>query len=126
MVVNVNETQRLGIKFGHFEVHLLFGTKSQLYTLPETNSSPLRMDGWNTSFLLGPGLFSGAMLVSGRVLILLCFERCGRWYNDEPLDSSPSYTTTYPTGVICRLYRGFYRIYNKGAPYCIVTYNHWS
>jgi len=25
------------------------------------------MDGWNTSFLLGPGLFSGAMLVSGRV-----------------------------------------------------------
>ena len=66
------------------------------------------------------GLFSGAMLVSGRVLILLCFETCGRWYNDEPLDSSPSDTTTYPTGVICRLYRGFYRIYNKGAPYCIV------
>ena len=30
-------------------------------TLPETNSSPLKMDGWNTTFLLGPGLFSGAM-----------------------------------------------------------------
>ena len=40
------------------------------YTLPETNSSPLKMDGWNTTFLLGPGLFSGAkMLVSGRVLL---------------------------------------------------------
>ena len=26
------------------------------------------MDGWNTSFLLGFGLFSGAMLLSGRVL----------------------------------------------------------
>ena len=25
------------------------------------------MDGWNTTFLLGFGLFSGAMLVSGRV-----------------------------------------------------------
>ena len=29
-------------------------------TLPETNSSPLKMDGWNTTFLLGFGLFSGA------------------------------------------------------------------
>ena len=28
-------------------------------TLPETNSSPLKMDGWKMSFLLGPGLFSG-------------------------------------------------------------------
>ncbi len=38
-------------------------------TLPETNSSPLQMDGWNTTFLLGFGLFSGAkMLVSGRVV----------------------------------------------------------
>ena len=33
-------------------------------TLPETNSSPLKMDGWNTTFL---PLFSGATLVSGRV-----------------------------------------------------------
>ena len=23
------------------------------YTLPETNSSPLKMDGWNTTLLLG-------------------------------------------------------------------------
>ncbi len=29
-------------------------------TLPETNSSPLKMAGWNTTFLLGFGLFSGA------------------------------------------------------------------
>ncbi len=29
-------------------------------TLLETNSSPLKMDGWNTTFLLGFGLFSGA------------------------------------------------------------------
>ena len=36
-------------------------------SLLETNSSPLKMDGWNTTFLLGPGLFSGAMLVSERV-----------------------------------------------------------
>ena len=29
-------------------------------TLPETNSLPLKMDGWNTTFLLGFGLFSEA------------------------------------------------------------------
>ena len=40
-------------------------------TLPETNSSPLKMDGWNTSIVsFWDGLFSVAMLVSGRVLVL--------------------------------------------------------
>ncbi len=28
-------------------------------TLPETNSSPLKMDGWNTTFLLGRPIFRG-------------------------------------------------------------------
>ena len=39
-------------------------------TLPETNSSPLKIDGLKTTFLLGFGLFSGvnSLLVSGRVL----------------------------------------------------------
>ena len=38
-----------------------------LTTLPETNSSPLKMDGWNTNrFLLGPGLFSVAFAASFR------------------------------------------------------------
>ena len=36
-------------------------------TLPETNSSPLKMDGWNTTFLLGRPIFRGELLVSGRV-----------------------------------------------------------
>ena len=37
-------------------------------TLPETNSSPLKMDGWNTILSYWGCLFSGAkMLVSGRV-----------------------------------------------------------
>ncbi len=37
-------------------------------TLPETNTSHLKMDGWKMiHFLLGPGLFSGALLVSGSV-----------------------------------------------------------
>ena len=35
-------------------------------TLPETNCLPLEMDGWNTIFLLGFGLFSGAFAVSFR------------------------------------------------------------
>ena len=34
--------------------------------LPETNSLHLKIDGWNTSFLLGPGLFSEAFAVSFR------------------------------------------------------------
>ena len=41
----------------------------QVSTLPETNSSHLEMDGWNTSFLLGWPIFRGELLVSGRVYI---------------------------------------------------------
>ena len=35
-------------------------------TLPETNSSPLKNCGWETTFLLGPGPFSGVFAVSFR------------------------------------------------------------
>ena len=41
-------------------------TGPQIVTLPETNKSHLKIDGWNTSFFLGPGLFSGAFAVSLR------------------------------------------------------------
>ena len=34
---------------------------------------PLKMDGWNTTFLLGFGLFSGDMLVSGREIFFFVF-----------------------------------------------------
>ncbi len=37
------------------------------HTLPETNKSHLKMDGWNTSFLLGRPMFRGELLVLGRV-----------------------------------------------------------
>ncbi len=43
-------------------------------TLPETNSLHLEMDGWNTSVRtvsFWDGLFSAAMLVSGRVYIAI-------------------------------------------------------
>ena len=38
-------------------------------TLPETNSSHLKIGGWKMNFPLGPGLYSGAnlLLVSARV-----------------------------------------------------------
>ena len=36
-------------------------------TLPETNSLHLKVDGWNIVVSFWDGLFSGAMLVSGRV-----------------------------------------------------------
>ena len=38
--------------------HLLTGMILQAFTLPETNSSPLKMDGWKISFQ--DGLFGGA------------------------------------------------------------------
>ena len=31
----------------------------QVFTLPETKRSPLKMDGWNTTFLLGRPIFRG-------------------------------------------------------------------
>ena len=43
--------------------HQFFGG----FTLPETNSSHLKMDGWKTIVSFWEGLFSGAMLVLGRV-----------------------------------------------------------
>ena len=42
-----------------------------MVTLPETNSLPMKMDGWNTTFLLGKPIFRGELLVSGRVVILV-------------------------------------------------------
>ena len=40
------------------------------YTLPETNSLLLKIDGWNTNFFFGCHLFRCELLVSGRVSIL--------------------------------------------------------
>ena len=40
-------------------------------TLPETKIA-LGNGGWETTFLLGPGLFSGAMLVLGRTFDMFC------------------------------------------------------
>ena len=53
------------------------GIVSILITLPETNSLPLKMDGWNTTFLLGFSLFSGAFAVSFREGFLN-IHRCHR------------------------------------------------
>ncbi len=52
-------------------LHQTFGnlrTKEEIITLPKTNSSHLNMDGWNTIVSFWDILFSGAMLVSGRVI----------------------------------------------------------
>jgi len=39
-----------------------------MFTLPGTSELHLKMDGWNTIVAFWEGVFSGAMLVSGRVL----------------------------------------------------------
>ena len=47
---------------------LLVRMRFKMATLPETNSSLLKMDGWNTSFLCGARpIFRCELLVSGRV-----------------------------------------------------------
>ena len=43
------------------------GPKFNQLTLPETNSSPLKIDGWKTTFLLGKPIFRGELLVLGSV-----------------------------------------------------------
>ena len=45
--------------------------QAQQVTLPETNSSHLKMDGWNTCFLLGRPIFRCELLVSGSVAELM-------------------------------------------------------
>ena len=41
----------------------------EVFTLPETNSSHLKMDGWSTTFLWGWPIFRCKLLVSGRVVL---------------------------------------------------------
>ena len=43
----------------HHRLHKSKKVTKQTNTLPETNSSHLKMDGWNTSFLLGWPIFKG-------------------------------------------------------------------
>ena len=66
-----------------------WGEMSPLYTLPETNCLPLKMDGWNTTFLLGFGLFSGAFAVSFRE---------GKWSDMGP------YSGTHLVGLLCGIF----------------------
>ena len=51
--------------FGKFGVG---SSKSEMPTLPGTNSSPVKIDGWNTSFLLGWPIFEGKLFALGRVI----------------------------------------------------------
>ena len=41
-------------------------------TIPETDSSPLKINGWKTTFLLGPGLFLGGKLLASGRLFRVC------------------------------------------------------
>ena len=48
---------------------------SELIPIPETNSLPLKTDGWKMKFLLGMAYFQGNILVLGRV---------DSWLVDQP------------------------------------------
>ena len=88
-------------------------TPSKTSTLPETNSSHLKIDGWNISFLLGPGLFWGAtsMLVSGSVS-----------------NSGPKRTTSSNLWSRCKagaqmLYLAVYRSFTQLHHYCTILFD---
>ena len=60
----------------HGKLTVGFFWRSQVFSLRETNISPLKMDGWNTTFLLGRPIFRGELLVSGRVdSFKTCFNK---------------------------------------------------
>ena len=66
---------------GHFSKMPSFRNKRKhssfryvtVVTLPETNSSHLKMDGWNTSFLLGWPIFRGYVSFREGKHVLGCF-----------------------------------------------------
>ena len=59
-----------------------FGNKKTLflYTLPKTNSSPLKMDGWNTilSYWVKRPIFRGKLAVSFREAQIVAFKEPGQ------------------------------------------------
>ncbi len=64
-------------------------------TLPETSSSPLKMDGWNNTFLLGRPIFRGYVSFrEGRLFIRFQGPDCDRMFNDfdvhSPISSARS------------------------------------
>ena len=58
----------IGKNWKHLDIHGGFSSHVSFRggTLPETNSSPLKMDGWRTILSFLDGLFSGAIAVSFR------------------------------------------------------------
>jgi len=73
-------------------------------TLPETNSSHLKMVVSNRNLRTSRGLFSGAMLVSGRVTFTVEHPQKGRLYYTKPIGSMglvylPTFDHTNEIGV---------------------------
>ena len=60
-MVVANKSPSLGENFGESKPLSLLETNCE--SLPETNSSHLKMDGWNTSFLFGWPIFQVLLLL---------------------------------------------------------------
>ena len=90
--VHKSLTTWLGSKVGVGSSGLLKFYVSNMYiahTLPETNSLPLKMDGWNTTFLLGRPIFRGYVSFrEGKPLINIFIsvqhESCSRVVRFDP------------------------------------------
>ena len=115
--------------FGCDDLRIRFGSKLWLgnreflenrNNLPETNSSPLKMDGWNTSFLLGRPIFRG--YVSFREgnnhvcrflknpLSSMTFERkvCSYWAMVVFFSLPPNWKILHPGKLTCPLKRDYF------------------
>ncbi len=69
------------------------------------------MDGWNTTFLLGFGLFSGATLVSGRVPIYKLFKKgtTKKLFIHFYKNIETNYLRTSSFGGVQSIYNNFFR-----------------
>ncbi len=82
---------------------------------------PLKMDGWNTTFLLGRPIFRGEPLVSGRVLGLLPL-RNGKWGSMRSLRWHWWYLTLFKATVVTQ----WCIITHDGSMGRLYIYLHWS
>ena len=73
-----------------------FPTKCLDHSLKLTASLPLKIDGWKMEIPFGDGLCSGAMSVSGRVILFIYLDLfLGDFLQIRPRYSSPCFTTIW-------------------------------
>ena len=68
-----------------------------LYTLPETNSSPLKIDGWKMYFLLGMTIFRDYVSFRECIYLMIIFQTCTASSSKNPREPSSVLFLGHPT-----------------------------